>query len=233
MWRRVFAVVSYLIGLAGAGIFMLYLLGTGVGVWPRPDTSEGLTPWLVDVSLLGLFALQHSGMARETFKRAITHVILAALERSTYVAASGIVLGIVTLCWQPLPGEAIWEGPVWVVGICLLASVGVAWCAARFDHNRFFGLTQAWTGDADTHGPLIVEGPYRYVRHPLMFGLLIVLWAQPVMPRELFLMNAGWTLYIVLAVKLEERDLVRQYGEEYEKYRSEVPMLIPWRWRRT
>src|SRR5262249_6362406 len=190
----------------------------------------GPTPWLVNAGWLLLFAVQHSGMARQSFKRWWTQWIPATLERSVYVGASGIVLGALMLGWQPLPGEPLWQRPLAIIPISLLAAVGISACNAWFDHAAFFGLQQAWTGKVGTTDRLRIEGPYRYVRHPLMVGLLIAIWAQPIMPPELLMLNAGLTIYILIAIRLEERDLIRQFGIAYLRYRRRVPALIPWRW---
>ncbi|HZZ77093.1 MAG TPA: NnrU family protein [Gemmataceae bacterium] len=229
MPTKVIAVVAYVIGIAGAAIYFAFVLGVGTGFLPRPDPVDGPLPWLIDLGWLMLFALQHSGMARRAFKRWWTSVIPATLERAIYVGCSGIAIVILTIGWQPLPGEPIWQGPVWIVGISLTAAAGIGICSAWFDHARFFGLQQAWTGKLDTWGPLRIEGPYRYVRHPLMVGLLIAIWAQPTMPTELLLLNAGISAYIFIAIQLEERDMIRQFGVAYRRYRRRVPALIPWR----
>jgi len=230
MPRKLTALAAYLIGSAGAGVFFAYVIGAGTGFWPRGEPADGPLPWAINLGWLLLFAVQHSGMARQSFKQWLTRWLPAALERSLYVAVSGILLAALTLGWQPLPGEPLWHGPLWIVAISLLAGLGAGLCCASFNHTAFFGLRQAWTGNADAAGPLRIDGPYRFVRHPLMLGLLISLWAQPIMPPELLMMNVGWTVYILVATRLEERDLVRDFGAAYEKYRSEVATLIPFLW---
>jgi len=224
MSAKLFAIGAYLVGLAGAGIFFTYVVATGIGVWPRDPAAESNSAYISNGVLIAVFALQHSGMQRRPFWRLPDH-----LERVAYVGASGIAAGMMTLLWRPIPGELVWDGPPWIVAGSLLAALGIAWCA-RFDHASFFGLRPAWTGYVAQREPLIVTGPYRYVRHPLMLGLLIAIWAQPKMPPELLMMNLGITAYVVLGIQLEERDLARDFGAEYEKYRSAVPALIPWKW---
>jgi protein-S-isoprenylcysteine O-methyltransferase Ste14 len=230
MPAKLLAVAAYLIGVAGAGGFLAYVIGTGTDFWPRRRAIDGLEPWQLNLGLLFLFAIQHSGMARQTFKTKLAGLIPLFLQRSIYVGASGITLGAMTYYWQPLSGEPIWHGPIWIVAISLAAALGMSACCGSFDHAAFLGLTQAWTGNADIRAPLRIDGPYRFVRHPLMLGLFIAIWAQPIMPPELLMMNAGMTIYILGAIVLEEHDLVRQYGEEYEKYQRAVPSLIPWKW---
>jgi protein-S-isoprenylcysteine O-methyltransferase Ste14 len=229
MPAKLLSVAAYLIGVAGVGVFLAYVIGIGTDFWPRGRAIDGMEPWHINLGLLFLFAIQHSGMARQTFKTKLTSLIPPSLERSIYVGASGIMVSAMTYYWQPLPGEPIWHGPIWIVAISL-AALGMGACCGSFDHWTFLGLRQAWTGEAEIREPLRIEGPYRFVRHPLMLGLLIAIWAQPIMPRELLMMNAGMTIYILGAIVLEERDLVRQFGEEYENYRRAVPALIPWKW---
>jgi protein-S-isoprenylcysteine O-methyltransferase Ste14 len=221
---KVFAIVAYLLGLAGAAVYFAYIVGAGTGLWPRDESIASSTAYLTNSGLLLLFALQHSAMQRRRFL-----LLPAHLERSAYVGASGIVLGALTLLWQPIPGALVWDGPLWIVGISMLAAAGIAWCS-QFDHAAFFGLRPAWTGRVPERGPLFIDGPYRYVRHPLMLGLLIAVWAQPRMPPELLMLNAGMTLYVGVGIYFEERDLLRDYGADYEKYRGAVPAIVPWKW---
>lgn len=229
MPRRLAALAAYLLGTGGAGVFFAFVFGVGAGYWPRNAPMDGALPWLIDFGWLLVFSLQHSGMARRAWKKWLTRWFPKALERSLYVAASGILLAALTFGWQPLPGESLWHGPLWIAAISLLAALGAGLCNVWFDHAAFFGLRQAWAGNSDAIGSLRIEGPYRYVRHPLMVGLLITLWAQPIMPPELLLLNAGMTVYILIAIRLEERDMVRVHGAAYEEYRRKVPALIPYR----
>ena len=225
MPAKVFAVVAYLIGVAGVGLFFAYVVGTGIGVWPRDQAVNGQLSLQINFGLLMLFVVLHSGMARQSFKKRVGY-----LNRSVYVATSGITLGILTWFWQVRPGEPIWDGPLWIVGISVAALLAAGACSAWFNHASFYGFTQAWTGKTDVHVPMRIEGPYRYVRHPLMLGFLVAIWAQPIMPPELLMLDVGMTLYVLGGITLEEHDLLREYGEQYEQYRREVPALIPWRW---
>jgi methanethiol S-methyltransferase len=226
MPAKVFAVAAYLIALAGAGLFLAYVVGAGVGLLPRDQSVDRQLSIQVNFGLLMLFVVPHTAMARQVFKARLGY-----LGRSIYVATSGLTLGILTWFWQVLPGEPIWDGPLWIVGISLLAVLGVGACSAWFNHASFYGFTQAWTGVAEVHVPLRFEGPYRYVRHPLMLGFLIVIWAQPIMPPELLMLNVGMTLYVLGGITFEEHDLILAYGDQYEQYRRNVPALIPWRGR--
>ncbi len=217
------AVAAYVLALAGQTALGVYVLASGLHFWPRGEPAAGPVPWLVDLGWLVLFAGQHSGMARRPFKEWLTRRIPPPLERSAYVAASGLVTLAQPWVWQPLPGDDVWAGPVWIIGISLAALVGTGLCCAAYDHLGFMGLRPP------APEPLRITGPYRWVRHPLMFGMLVFVWAQPSMPPELLLLNAGLTVYVLAAIRLEERDLVRQYGAQYEAYRRRVPALVPWR----
>jgi protein-S-isoprenylcysteine O-methyltransferase Ste14 len=227
---QLFAVLCYLIALSGAGAFALFVLLSGCGWWPFPPLGEVSFPWLLNLAWLLLFALQHSGMARERFKTAWTRIVPSSLERSVYAAVSGLVLLLLPLFWQSLPGAVWWDLPRGIVAVPILAGIGLAAINATFDHTGLFGLRQAWAGDAPAPSEsLIVSGPYRYIRHPLMACLLVFLWAQPRMTPGLGLLAVGLTTYIALGLVLEERDLLRRFGSAYAAYRRRVPALVPWR----
>jgi protein-S-isoprenylcysteine O-methyltransferase Ste14 len=227
---RLFAVIAYLLAVAGLAALGAYILLSGLGHWPRGETAEPIVAWVVNLGWLTLFAVQHSGMARQSFKDWLTRCIPPYLERSTYVAVSGLITLAQPLLWQPLPGGPVWAAPTWIVAISLAAAFGVGLCCTSYDWRAFLGLSQVGIGGpTPSDGALRTTGPYRWVRHPLMLGTLIFLWAQPMMPLELLLLNGGLTLYILAAIRLEERTLVRQFGSAYEEYRRHVPALVPWR----
>jgi protein-S-isoprenylcysteine O-methyltransferase Ste14 len=230
VFARGFAVAAYLLALLGQVALGAYVVLSGVGIWPHGEPAGGAWPWLVDGGWLAVFALQHSGMARRRFKDWLTQRVSAQLERSVYVAAAGAVTLLQPIVWQPLPGPVLWDGPLWIVGISLAALVGVAVCCSSYDHLSFMGLRQVGIGAPAQHAETLrVSGPYRWVRHPLMLGTLVFLWAQPVMRPELALLDGGLTVYVLVAIRLEEWELVRTFGTAYEEYRLRVPALIPWR----
>lgn len=222
------ALIAFVVGLLGSLAYFFRVEYLGLGFYAH-EPCEGPFPWLVDGMLLLLFALQHSGLARTSVKSLLARFIPAYLIRSFYVATSGVTLGILVIFWQPLPGDPLWHGPLLLAGVSLLGWSAVGVCSLRYDFASFFGFTQAATGSAEVPTPLRIEGPYRFVRHPLMVGLLVAIWAQPVMSVDLFVLNLGLTLYILIATRLEERDLVRQYGDEYVKYRRWVFAYLPLR----
>jgi protein-S-isoprenylcysteine O-methyltransferase Ste14 len=232
LWlARTLAVACYLAALAGAGLFGLFVLGSGLDLWPGPRLFSSGFPWLIDAGWLVLFGVQHSVMARESFKRAWTRIVPSWLERSIYAALSGVLVGIVPFVWQPLPGGPLWRLPLGLVVVPLLAALGVSLVNLSQDHPELFGLRQAWHPDATSEPEkLIVTGPYRFVRHPLAACVLVFLWAQPVMRPGLTLLAAGLSGYIALGIVLEERDLARRFGPDYDRYRRRVPRLVPLLW---
>jgi protein-S-isoprenylcysteine O-methyltransferase Ste14 len=135
-----------------------------------------------------------------------------------------------TLTWHSIDGPLLWDLPRFVVVIPLIAALGMIWINARFDPVGQLGLRQAWAGDKpQPPDTLMLVGPYRFVRHPLMACLLVFLWAQPVMTPTLALLSGGLTVYILIGVLLEERDLLRRFHPDYASYRQRVPAIIPWR----
>lgn len=188
----------------------------------------------VDLCLIALFGVQHSVMARAGFKRWFTRMVPPHLERSVYVLASSLVLAVLIGFWQPIP-YVLWDlaGPV-AAGIVWAAYLGgwalVLWSTHMIDHAELFGLAQAWRhwkGQAAPRGGLRTPSLYRHVRHPLYLGFLILLWAAPTMTGGRLLLAAGLTLYILIGMAFEERDLVREFGQRYRDYQRSVPALLP------
>ena len=191
------------------------------------------TALLVDVGLLALFALQHSVMARPAFKRLLTSVVPPAAERSTYVLASSLALILLFWQWQPL-GGIVWEVEHPAGRAVLYGGFAVGWAlvlAATFVINHFdlFGLRQTWRhfrGLSQEPLPFVTPILYRIVRHPLYVGWLLAFWSTPTMTLTHLLFAAVTTAYILVAIQLEERDLMDAHPE-YAVYRRQVPMLVP------
>jgi protein-S-isoprenylcysteine O-methyltransferase Ste14 len=188
----------------------------------------------IDMAVLGVFALQHSIMARPAFKRAWTRIVPEAAERSTYVLFASAALALVCWQWRPLPQ------PVWSVREPLAASVilGVSWCGWAMlllstfliNHFHLFGLTQGFTPLTGRVAPppkFSIPFLYRWVRHPLYAGFILAFWAAPRMSVGHLLFAGLATGYILVGIWFEERDLVAQFGERYQRYRESVGMLIP------
>ncbi len=200
------------------------------------------TSLAIDMTLLALFAVQHSGMARPAFKRWWTRIVPTALERSTYVLVSSLALIALFWGWRPLP-EMLWNVEDETARLALHGLSALGWLLVLtstflINHFDLFGLRQVWSygrqRELSEHQPFVTRAFYRIVRHPLMLGFLIAFWATPAMSLGHLLFAIATTGYILIAVKfLEERDLIAVYGETYRDYQRRVPMLLPWPKRRT
>lgn len=218
---------------------MLYAIGFvgNLGVPRSIDSAPGgpLLPALaIDALLLALFAVQHSVMARPGFKRWWTRVIPRSIERSTYVLFSSLALALLFWQWRAIPGT------VWSVSDPVAAGLlrGLRWVgwgivlASTFmiDHFRLFGVKQVLARLLDRTLPearFVTPLLYKLIRHPIMLGFLIAFWASPVMTVAHLLFSLLVTGYIMVGIRLEERDLVALFGEEYLRYRQQTPALIP------
>src|SRR5215475_6592366 len=230
----VYGVLCYLSFLAA----FLYAIGfLGNFIVPKSIDAGREAPFAlaltVDGILLGLFAIQHSVMARQWFKRAWTRFVPAAVERSTYVLFSSAALLLLFWKWQPM-GGVIWnvESQIGRVAIGILFALGwalvfIATCL--IDHFELFGMRQVWCRlIGREYKPAGFRTPwlYRYVRHPLYVGWLMVFWSAPHMTVAHLVFALATTGYILVAIQFEERDLLRIH-KEYAAYRREVPMLMP------
>ena len=236
----IYGSLSYVLFL---GTF-LYAIGF-IGNFGVPSTLDGapskplLIAFLIDTGLLTLFALQHSVMARKWFKDWWTRIVPKPLERSTYVLFSSVALILLFWLWQPL-GGVVWsiEDPVGRIVLRLLFAFGFALVLVStflINHFDLFGLRQVWLyllGRPYTTLHFGTPGPYRLVRHPLYVGWLFAFWSTPTMTLAHLLFSVATTAYILIAIQLEERDLVREFSDSYEDYRRSVPMLIPFTRRR-
>lgn len=226
----------YAVFLATFLYAMAFVAGVGVPKHIDNGTSASLLAALViDLTLLTLFAVQHSGMARPAFKRWWTRYVPQAIERSTFVLVSSLVLLLLFWQWRPLP-QVVWQvqsgWAEWsLMAVSLLGWLMVLTSSFTINHFELFGLRQVWLfvrGREAKDEPFVLRAMYRIVRHPLMLGFLIAFWATPYMTLGHLLFSAVVTGYIVVAVKfLEERDLVAAHGEAYREYQRTVPMLVP------
>lgn len=189
---------------------------------------------LINVVLLGLFAVQHSVMARPAFKRWWTQFVPEAIERSTYVLFASAALLVLFHKWQPM-GGVIWDVQNAIGQAVLYGLFGLGWLVvlvATFLINHFdlFGMRQVWlylVGKPYAKLGFMTPGFYRYVRHPLYLGFLIGFWATPTMTVTHLVFAVATTAYILIAIQFEERDLVKALGSTYAEYRRQIPMLIP------
>lgn len=230
-----YGVVAYLLFLAS----FLYAIGF---VWnamvPKSIDSGEPGPLasslLINVALLGLFGIQHSIMARPAFKAWWTQFIHPAIERSTFVLLTSLILGLIFWQWRPLPEPVFMiengalRGLIFAIsalgwGIVLLASFLI-------DHFDLFGLSQVhahWQGREHHHKSFKTPMLYGIVRHPLMLGFFIAFWFTPDMTQGHLLFAAVVTAYVLVAIQIEERDLVKIIGADYVRYQQTTPMLIP------
>jgi protein-S-isoprenylcysteine O-methyltransferase Ste14 len=229
-----YGVVCY-VAFLGTFLYAVGFLGN-FGVPKSIDSGRQTTFFMalaIDAALLGLFAVQHSVMARQWFKTAWMRLVPTAVERSTYVLFSSVALILLFWKWEPMGGV------IWNVGsasgrLMLNALFAAGWLivlAATFliDHFDLFGLRQVWLyllGRPYTSPGFRTPGLYRFVRHPLYVGWLLVFWSAPVMTSAHLVFAIATTAYILIAIQLEERDLVR-FHTEYADYRRKVPMLFP------
>jgi methanethiol S-methyltransferase len=238
MFGRITAFVYGVVCYVAFFATFLYAIGfIGNFAVPKSIDSGPVVPLAIalgiDVALLGLFAVQHSIMARQWFKSAWTQIVPAPVERSTYVLFSSLALLLLFWKWQPI-GGVIWSVENPMGRAALLAMYALGWLivlAATFLINHFdlFGLRQVWfylRGRFYTQLVFRTPGLYRYVRHPLYVGWLLVFWSAPVMTAAHLVFAIATTGYILIAIQFEERDLVR-FHAEYAEYRRRVPMLIP------
>jgi protein-S-isoprenylcysteine O-methyltransferase Ste14 len=231
----VYGSVSYLIFLAT----FLYTIGFvgGFAVPTQLDApAEGAVGGSlgIDLLLLTVFAVQHSVMARRGFKRWWMRIVPSQIERSTYVLCASVALILLVALWQPL-GGIVWQvqRPVAVAAIYTVFALGwglVLLATFLINHFDLFGLRQVWFALQDRpYVPVSLATPwlYRVVRHPLYLGFLMAFWAAPTMTVAHLVFAGVTTVYILVAIQLEERDLVAEHGVEYEDYSRRVPMLIP------
>jgi protein-S-isoprenylcysteine O-methyltransferase Ste14 len=230
-----YGAVAYLIFL-GAFAYLIGFLANAV-VPKGIDDGAAAPAWLavgVDVALVSLFALQHSVMARPWFKRRWTRLVPAAVERSTYVVAIGLVLGLLAWQWRPLPAEVWSVETAWLrAGLWIVHGLGWAIVVAStfaVGHFDMAGLRQAL---ARARGVDYVEPAfgrrfaYGLVRHPMMVGFLIAFWVTPDMSVGRLLFAALASAYILVGVRLEEADHSRWLGRTFERYAEEVPRFVP------
>jgi protein-S-isoprenylcysteine O-methyltransferase Ste14 len=235
----------FLYGLFSYAVFLgvfVYALGF-IGGFVTPTQLDGAphrslaAALAINLGLLALFAVQHSGMARPAFKRWWTRTVPPAAERSTYVLVSSLAMVALFAWWQPI-GGIVWQAPeglarTVIIGLYLFGWLLLLYATFLIDHFDLFGLTQVWRhlrGRGYQPPQFHTPSLYRVVRHPLYIGWLTIFWAAPTMTTAHLIFALMTTAYILIAIRLEERDLVSAFGSEYTAYRSSTPMLIPRLW---
>jgi protein-S-isoprenylcysteine O-methyltransferase Ste14 len=231
-----FAIVCYAIFFA-TFLYLIAFVG-GFSLVPRtvdagPPAASAVAA-IIDLALIALFGIQHSIMARPAFKGAWTKVIPPVAERSVYVLVASIALMILFLGWRPIDA-IVWNVTSPIASGVLWAIFWVGWLTVLvstflINHFELFGLQQAWfhtRGRPDAAPELREPSLYRVVRHPMMAGFFLAFWGTPHMTVGHLLLAGGMSLYILVALHYEERDLVSLFGADYENYRGRVGMLIP------
>ena len=222
-----FATFLYLIAFVGDLDFAPRTVDVG------PDSPVGIAV-AVDVALIALFGLQHSVMSRQGFKRWWTRVVPWAVERSVYVLMASLALIILMTLWRPIDtivwnvGDPLVSDLIWVVfwlgwGMVLLSTF-------LLNHFELFGLQQAWfhVRGRPWEKPVFRQPLfYRWIRHPLYLGFFMAFWAAPEMTAGHLLLAGGMSVFMLIAIQYEEKDLVALFGRDYEDYRQRAGMLLP------
>jgi protein-S-isoprenylcysteine O-methyltransferase Ste14 len=233
---------AFIYGLITYGIFLvtfLYAVGfLGNVIVPKSIDSarqESLVvALLVNLLLLTVFAVQHSGMARPRFKTWWTRIVPKPVERSTYVLLTSVALILLFWAWQPM-GGVVWDvqgTPLAALAMSLFVFGWLLVLVSTFLINHFdlFGLRQVWLylrGEEYTPLGFVTPGPYKWIRHPLYVGWFLAFWATPTMTAAHLVFALATTAYILVAIRFEERDLIDAHGAPYAEYRKRVPMLVP------
>ena len=242
-WRmKMSKLLAFLFGLFSYLVFFgtfLYAIGfVGNAIVPKSidsGTAEPLVSSLViNLVLLTIFALQHSVMARPGFKKAWTRIVPKVIERSVYVLFASSALILLFWQWRPMTA-VIWNAENTIARGVLLAIFILGWLIVllstfMINHFDLFGLRQVYYHSRGIEPPemgFTTRAFYNVVRHPIMLGFIIAFWATPTMTVGHLLFAAVTTAYILVAIQLEERDLVNHHGETYETYRRQVGMLVP------
>jgi protein-S-isoprenylcysteine O-methyltransferase Ste14 len=238
-------IAFFVYGLVAYMLFLVaFLYGIGfvgnLDVVPKGIDDGAVGPLstaiIVNVVLLLLFAMQHNIMARPWFKDWWTRFVPRPIERSTYVAAASLILILLYWQWRPMPDvvwhvdNAVGRGVLWT--LFFAGWLIVLYSSFVIDHFELFGMKQVWlhlVGREQVFAPFSERSIYRWVRHPLMLGFIVAFWSAPTMSQGRLLFAVVTTLWIVVAIQIEERDLAQFLGEPYRKYRARTPMLVPWR----
>lgn len=221
-----FATFLYSIGFVG-NFVVPKSMDTGV------EVSLGMA-LLINILLLGVFAVQHSVMARQGFKKKWAKIIPPAIERNTYVLLSSLALLLIFWQWRPMDGVILdisntGLGSV-LIGISLIGWTIVLVSTFWLNHFELLGLSQAYsnlTGRKIQSSKFKTPGFYKYVRHPIYLGFTVAFWAAPVMTTAHLLFAIGTLGHTLVGILFEEKDLVTMYGDEYKKYITKVSMLVP------
>jgi len=230
-----YGITTYLIFFAT----FLYAIGfVGNFIVPKSMDSGAsgslIEALLINALLLSVFAIQHSVMARKSFKKAWAKIIPSTIERNTYVLFSSLALLLIFWQWRPM-GDVIWDvsnttlGSV-LIGISLFGWFFVLISTFLLDHFELLGLKHAYcnlTGKEISNNKFKTPGFYKFVRHPIYLGFTIAFWATPIMTTAHLLFAIATLGYTLVGIYFEEKDLISAFGDEYLAYKSRVSMLVP------
>ena len=229
---------AWLVSVLAAGLGGTSLIAFGLFLYAGPPGLVDIDPGLrgslaIDAGLSLLFFTQHSWMVRRSFKSRLARIVPEHYLDAVYAITSGIALFAVVLVWQD-SGHVIWEatdGLRWAARTIFLFALAVGvWSGLSLKGFDSFGLRplrRRFRSEAARPPELVVRGAYRWVRHPMYFVVLLLIWSYPVLTADRLLFNILWTLWIALGAVLEERDLVTEFGDDYREYQRNVPMLLP------
>jgi len=233
----IYGVICYLI-FFGSFLWMILFLGNFEAYTPTTVNSGAtgslVESLLINLGLIALFGIQHTVMARKSFKDWWTKFVSRPVERSTYVLFSAIALILILWFWQPLP-ETVWQVETAWATLVLQWGFWLGWLILflstwMIDHFNLFGVKQVWKymkGEKPSPPKFMEPGFYKYVRHPLMLGFLIAFWSVPHMTVGHLVFSVGMTLYILIGVYYEERAMVQRFGAKYKNYQKRIPKFFP------
>lgn len=226
-------VLAVVIGGGSLLLFGVFLLIEPIPIIRFDASEHQILLWNASLSIL--FFIQHSGMVRTSFRTRLAPIIQPHYHPSIYSIASGIALSTVVLLWQPSRTVIIHaEGLLRLAAraISVLAIIGFSWGVQALGSFDTFGLVPIKVhlrGKQLRPPNFVLRGPYLWIRHPLYFFMIVLIWSAPDVSSDRLLFNILWTLWIIVGSYLEERDLVAEFGEKYRQYQKAVPMLFPWR----
>ena len=226
-------VIANVLGVVSLGLFGLFLLGVSFTQVDPGYGEAGILAW--DSLLCLLFFVQHSGMVRKAFRRRLAAWMPEHYHGALYTVASAAALFVLVLFWQSSATTLISLQGIarWLMQGAFFASVlGMFWGMHALHGFDVFGnraILAYTSGSPEASTPFAVRGPYRWVRHPLYFFTLVMIWSNPDLTLDRLLFNVLFTGWIIVGTRLEERDLVAEFGEQYSAYQRQVPMLIPYK----
>jgi len=230
----IYGLISYFIGVAGLASIIAVLAGFLPFGFLWGDQTVGVNTIAWNLAAVALWGLIHSGTARPSFKAQLIKLIPEPAERATYILVSGLTSILLTGFWMQVPGE-VWNMQGNIVAYGLLALFWFGWAfllASSFAINHFdlFGLRQVYLAFKNQpRQPLkfVKRAMYKYIRHPIQTGVLVGIWATPLMTMTQIVMSIGFTVYIFIGLWFEERDLIKEHGQAYETYRNETGGVVP------